>query len=167
MSIYSRYFSPNLYPMRLPYWILFGTLLFLSCKKEAVKLEATEAETQFTLLQAHTWIPGSVTRDGTSLTDDFADFTLIISGTLNAEKSNVTNGMYETNGKNQVLTNGSWEFNPDVPTTTLLLTDNANGQIEVSYTVTNTSLYLNFVRTVSNGRTTGISGNYIFDLIPQ
>ena len=159
--------------MRLTYWLLLGTMLCVSCGPddgpEPPETE-TEAEVQSKLLQAHTWVPGTITRDGQAVADDFpafADFTLKFSGSLNADRTNVTNGTYDTNVDGPILPDGSWELKPGAVKTTLLLTDPANDQIEANYTVSATSLRLSFVRDVSNGRTTEISGNYVFDLVPQ
>lgn len=129
----------------------------------------TEAEIQLGLLTDQTWVPGTITKDGTDLTEKypyFADFTLSFSGNINSDGSNVTNGTYDTNDEGSVLPDGSWEFGTNAETT-LILTDNFNGQTEVTYNVKQSSLRLQFTRDDSNGRTEAVSGQYVFDLVPQ
>nr|WKN39681.1 hypothetical protein K4G66_13365 [Tunicatimonas sp. TK19036] len=124
---------------------------------------------QLSLLTAHTWVPGTITKDAVPLADEypyFSNFTLTFSGTLNSDNSNVTNGTYATNDEGQVLPDGNWEFGPDTDAE-LLMTDPFNGQTEVEYTVNENSLTLKFTRSTSNGRTEAITGEYIFDLVSQ
>lgn len=156
-------------------WVLIGTFLLFSCKEDTPDDpdpqagDLTEAATQLDLLEAHTWVPGTITKDGVALADEFpyfADFTLTFSGTLNAEGTNVSNGTYTTNDEGEVLPSGSWEFGSDVKTE-LLLTDPPNGPTPVTYEVTENSLKLEFNRGNSGARTEAITGRYIFDLEPQ
>ncbi|MEO0331272.1 MAG: hypothetical protein AAF223_06255, partial [Bacteroidota bacterium] len=129
----------------------------------------TEAEVQLDLLTAHIWVPGTITKDAATLTAEypyFENFTLSFSGTVNSERTNVNNGTYTTNDKGEVLPSGSWEFGSDAETE-LLLTDPFNGPTEVTYSVTENRLRLEFVRDDTNGRTEAISGQYVFDLVPQ
>lgn len=126
-------------------------------------------EPQLRLLTAHTWIPGTITKDAVPLVDEypyFANFTLTFSGTPNADKSNVDNGAYDTNDEGQVLPDGNWEFGSNVETE-LLLTDPFNDQTTVEYTVNENSLTLKFIRGTSSGRTEAITGEYNFNLVPQ
>jgi len=155
-------------------WVLISTCLLLSCKEDTPSDDDdggtdTEAAIQLGLLTGKTWVPGTITKDDVALAEEypyFADFTLTFSGSLNADETNVTNGTYTTSDPGEVLPSGSWEFSSDVETQ-LELNDPANGPTPVTYSVTESSLQLTFTRGNPGGRTEGITGNYVFDLIPQ
>lgn len=129
--------------------------------------EETLVEQRLALLENTTWVtgPDGITKDGSDLSSEypyFADFELTFTGNLNADRTALSSGSYTTNDEGEVLNSGTWSFKEGDEANTIVM----NG-LDVAYEVSETSLRLEFVRSDDNARTTAISGEYIFNLVPQ
>lgn len=143
---------------------LLCLLLLFACEEKPE--QPTVAEEKLELLRGITWIPGTLTSDNNDLTviyPSLQSFQLTFSGSLINENTNV-NGTYQTtDNKIGILPSGSWEFKEGNEASTLIMDG-----IEVDYTVTSNSLRLDFFRPPPEGsRMEAISGEYIFNLVPQ
>jgi hypothetical protein len=148
-------------------------LLFLcfACEEEGPTdddNDPTIAEERLALIEDIVWVPGDITSDGSDLLElypSYQNFKLGFGGViLNSDKSNVSNGQYVAEGdKYQIIDRGPWMFKEGDEANILIM----NG-IEVNYAVSENSLRLEFTRTPpTNSRTQAISGDYVFDLVPE
>jgi hypothetical protein len=148
-------------------WLLL--FLCFACEEEGGTTpepdEETLVEQQLALLESTTWVPGSITKDGSDLISEylyFADFELTFNGSLNADRTALSSGSYTTKDEGEVLNSGPWSFKVGDEANTIVMSG-----LDVAYEVSETSLRLEFVRSEDNARTTAISGEYVFNLVPQ
>lgn len=145
---------------------LWSVLLLFACEETTdPEAEPTIAEEKLEQIQRIIWVPGTITSDGNNMLEIYPslqDFKLTFAGVLDSEKTNVQ-GQYQTEGDiYNILGDGSWEFKEGSEATVLLM----NGT-EVNYTVSETSLRLDFIRASENSRPEAISGEYTFNLVPE
>lgn len=135
--------------------IIVCLALISGCKSESA--DPTPQDNQKTLLinNGLSWVPGSVTKDGLDVTDQFAGF-------------NLTVGDFTYTTANALVTawpaSGTWSFANESGT----LINRSDG-VQIDVQVSTTSLKLTFsVSGLGNGgRTKGVDGEYIFNLIPE
>ena len=138
--------------------LIMGIMLN-SCKKDTTPTK-TDEEIQLEKLIG-TWvldqgITNAVTVDNNNPPQDWTNFTLTLG-----------NKTYQTNtsvslGDDLVWpTSGTWDFGANL--TTLARNDG----IDITITVTDTSLKLQFDYSSGGGRFAGIEGNWVFNMVPQ
>lgn len=125
--------------------------------------EPTEAQIQAQKLINKEWSLVEVTRDSEDFTSDFSGFTLKLSGTVNEGAENVQNGTFQTeNGLAVFPPDGQWFFQSGSLSSQIVL---AGRLTEYYLTNNDTNLRLIFQYDgETNVRTTGISGEYVFEL---
>jgi hypothetical protein len=135
--------------------ILFVGALTYSCKEKPPPPKSEE-EQQIEKL-AKTWVPKSganaITVGGTDVSQNWSGFVLTL-----GDKT------YQSTGADSPQVwpaSGTWAFGSDVNT---LVRDDG---IEMSITVNESSLRLQFDYTVTGGRLSGIEGQWVFDMVPQ
>jgi len=136
--------------------LLLGFLVVIGCKDNTPPPK-TDVQIQTEKL-SKTWVvqqtASAVTISGTDVSSAWSSFTLTIS-----------DGSYSTNGADNVLvwpSSGTWDFaTGDVST---VVRDDG---VQVSVSVTDSSLTLSFNFSSTGGRLTGIDGNWIFIMAPQ
>jgi hypothetical protein len=103
---------------------------------------------------------GSVSKDGTTVTNDFADFEIRFI-------SNNTGKTYTTNSSNLLFdNNGGWAFSGDNFDKIILSGIQPASNKEVSFTKNQERLRLEFVVPApQNARVNALSGFYVFDLV--
>lgn len=136
--------------------ILFIACLALisGCKSESA--DPTPQDNQKTLLinNGLSWVPGTVTKDGLDVTEQFAGFKLAI-GDFTYTTTNALASAWPASG--------TWSFANEAGT----LVNRSDG-VQINVQVSTSSLKLTF--SVSGlgtgGRTKGVDGEYVFNLIP-
>ena len=130
-------------------------VLVSSCKKDP-PVTKTDEEVQIEKLTG-TWKlqagANAVTVASNDVTADWTGFTLTL-----GDKT------YQTSSSSEPLiwpSNGTWAFGTSVST---LVRDDG---VEVTVSVTDTSLQLQFDYSASGGRLNGIEGNWIFKMVPN
>jgi hypothetical protein len=136
------------------------------CKKKPVEPEKTPEEIQIEKL-SKVWVPKSginaVTLDGTDVSTDWSGFSL-----------NMGDKIYSSSGADQTNVwpaSGTWDFNSNTDGSadinTILRSSNS-ADVEIAISVTETSLTMQFDYDASlNGRLSGTTGNWIFNMVPQ
>ena len=128
-----------------------------SCKKDPV-VTKTDEQLQIEKL-SKTWVPGSATSSvfvtiaGNDVTADWSNFVLTL-----GDKT------YNSSGADSPLVwpgSGTWAFGAN--TNTLVRDDG----VEITITVTDTSLKMQFDYSSTGGRLNGIEGNWVFNMVPQ
>jgi hypothetical protein len=153
-------------------WLLL--FFCIACEEEGPTDDddsPTIAEERLALIEDIVWVPGTITGDGNNLLElypSYQNFKLGFGGViLNSDKTNVSNGQYVVQGDLYEIMGsspGPWMFKEGDEANTLIM---MNG-IEVNYTVSETSLRLEFTRTPPPiSRTQAIVGDYVFDLVPE
>jgi hypothetical protein len=135
--------------------LLMGVLV-TGCKKTTVTPK-TDEELQIEKLTG-TWVlqagSSAVTVDIVNdVTTNWPGFTLTLG-----------NKTYQTSSSPEALiwpSSGTWAFGTSVST---LVRDDG---VEISVSVTDTSLQLQFDYSASGGRLNGIEGNWVFKMVPQ
>ncbi len=130
-------------------------LAFISgCKSDSA--DPTPQDSQKTLLinNGLSWTIGTVTKDGLDVTDQFTGFKLTV-GDFTYTTVNALASAWPASG--------TWSFANEAGT----LVDRSDG-VQVTVVVTTSSLKLTFSVTGlgDGGRTKGVDGQYVFDLIP-
>jgi len=127
--------------------------LISGCKSESA--DPTPQDNQKTLLinNGVSWVPGSVSKDGLDVTDQFSGFKLTV-GDFTYTTVNALPSAWPASG--------TWSFANDSGT----LVDRNDG-VQITAAVTTSSLQLTFsVTGIGGGRTKGVDGEYVFNLIP-
>lgn len=146
--------------MRIKFSLIALTLvmgvLVSSCKKDPAETKTPE-ETQIEKLTG-TWVLNSgvtnpVTLDGNAPPQDWTGFVLTL-GDKSYQSTNAADALVWP-------ANGTWAFGANVNT---LVRDDG---VDISVTVSDTSLGLRFTYTASGGRFEGIEGVWDFDMVPQ
>ena len=108
-----------------------------------------------------TWIPGEITRDGDPVKDD-DPFNSAFSLTITTGKT-----YNASNGGDIIPSSGTWDF---VGTNLNEIERNDGIKMTVTTSTGSTSLRLAFTLNEdgsANGRTEGVAGSWVFDLVPQ
>jgi hypothetical protein len=108
-----------------------------------------------------TWKLKDATLDGVSKASDYSSFQLTLSGTKGA-----TTFSYSTSGRparSPWPASGSWSFGAD-PSTQIIRDPMAPDQLNVTYTVSQTTLQLSFpfTGTAYSGRSAIVTGQWVF-----
>lgn len=131
-------------------------VMFNSCKKDTTPTK-TDEEIKLELL-AKTWnvatATNSVTIDGRDVTAEWATFILNIGSTKTYTSTNATDPLVWP-------ASGTWDFGT---TLTSMVRDDG---IDITITVTETTLKLQFDYTAGGGRFEGIEGNWVFNMVTQ
>lgn len=145
-------------------FFLIGTLLMslAGCGGGGDDPQPTIAEQQFEKLSGVTWTVNQVTRDGNTVTDEFTNFTIVFSGNLNTDKTNV-NGTYTTTNGGEVFPSGTWSFSENSINSLMIRIVNST-QYPTQYSVSDTNLQLSFTYSATGGRTQILDGDYTFSL---
>jgi hypothetical protein len=149
------------------------TTFYVSCKKPSDK--KTDEEIQFGKL-TQVWAISSANNDGTNRTADFPSLKLTLSGSF-AEGGTYNYSFTGTRpNPSPWPVSGFWKFGPN-PKTEIIrdpASKNANGEINMTYTVTDTGLTVSFnVPAGSSGwaggtsRVRTVSGDWTFEFTKQ
>lgn len=157
-----------------------GLALFTSCGGGGGE-DAPIEKTNLALLSSKTWKISKAsfgTTDGNQTTT-YQNMTITISGTFNATPgtsynysvaglptgANVKTPWPRANGT-ATTGNGTWHFSETNPENTIYRED-TDGDLAVAYTVTKDKLHLEFNFGGGGYRTSSVSGNWVFDFVPQ
>ncbi len=112
---------------------------------------------------AKTWKVTGVTLDGVDKKTDYANFTLTVTGTPTA-----TSYSYTTASRPALSpwkASGSWTFGTDPATQIIRDADNATDKLDLTYSVSDTQLQLNFTfngNGYANSRSEVVKGVWVF-----
>lgn len=143
--------------------ILGGFALIQGCKKSSGPGESVEDIQLGKLIK--TWRTSSVSLDGVDQ-PDYSDFTLTIAGVPGAATFGYTasGGPSTRSWPGQ----GTWKFG-DIPETQIIRDPDSGDEIELTYSVSETQLQIEFDFSGSGfpgGRTSNVNGNWVFNLVP-
>ena len=147
-------------------FFLCSLIIMFSCKKPPPEPSKTDEEIQIEKL-SKVWVPASginaVTIDGVDVSTNWANFVLSMGdkaySSTGADQSNV----WPASGSWQfgTLTDGSADVN------TIFRSGNS-ADIEMAISVSETSFSMQFDYDANvNGRLSGTTGNWIFNMVPQ
>jgi hypothetical protein len=142
------------YILNIVSFIVITTLMSCGDSGETPKQDGTT-----TLLTASSWGNAEVTHSDGDLSDQYENFMIVF--TSNA--SSGYNGTFiVANGGNAFSEiSGLWKFNSDK---TQIILDSEKA---IDFTVTKTSLVLEFTVAAPDGKVAGISGHFTFELQPM
>lgn len=147
--------------------VLVALLGYSSCNKPP-RLGPTEEELQLDKLSGTWKVTGTnnVTLDAVSKKTDYSNFTLTVTGTPDA-----TSFGYTTSGRPALSAwpaSGTWAFASGKVLTTIKRDPGGAKEVEVTYTVTETTLELSFTYTgAGETRTNKVTGLWSFQLTKQ
>ena len=139
---------------------LVMSVVIISCKKTTTTPK-TDEELQIEKLTG-TWVldssePLPVTIDGNDPSQDWTGFTLTYGSKTYSTNTSASLGDVSVWPSGA----GTWDFGANVST---LVRDDG---VEITVTVTDTSLQLQFDYSDTGGRLNGIVGNWVFKMVPQ
>lgn len=142
----------------LPCVALIVLLTYSGCGPDPTPAPTVEEE-KLGLLSA-TWNATSVTLDGVAKTADYSNFKLTVSGTYPSDLYD-----YSTSGRPAVSpwpSAGKWGYGSD-PATTIIRDKGLAKQLEMQYTVTESTLEITFMYNgTGEARTSQVSGTWVF-----
>lgn len=146
--------------------ILIVGLLVVGCKKPPPP--GPTAEEQQVEKLSQTWEIASpapanaITIEGNDVTSDWTGFTLTISDPGN------DSGTYNFSSTNAFSaevwpSSGTWQFPSDTELNTLIRNDN----VDITISVTDETLLMQFEYSTTGGRLNGIDGTWVFNMVAQ